>query len=149
MSRVTMYRAVHGGALFTMDQLISAGWSKEQVKTFLVAEIHVVPQAVAPVIDWSKAPEDATHGRVTTVGVDFYKRILGEWVYMNRLLQWERAYGTSESNCEERPIAPTPAALRNKACDEMFGVILKLPEGRRHNRSDIIEALYDAGYRKP
>lgn len=40
------------------------------------------------------------------------------------------------------------AALRSKACDEMFGVILSLPEDRRHNGSDICEALYDANYRK-
>lgn len=37
---------------------------------------------------------------------------------------------------------------RSKACDNMFGVILSLPEDSQNNRSDICEALYDAGYRK-
>lgn len=41
------------------------------------------------------------------------------------------------------------AVERTKACDEMFGVLLSLPEDRKLNRSDIVEALYDAGYHKP
>lgn len=40
------------------------------------------------------------------------------------------------------------AEERSKACDQMYGVILSLPENRSNNRSDICEALYDAGYRK-
>ena len=37
---------------------------------------------------------------------------------------------------------------RNKACDRMYGVILdNVPEDRRKNGSDIVEALYDAGLR--
>lgn len=48
-----------------------------------------------------------------------------------------------------RPLrTPEQIAARTKACDEMFGVILSLREDRRHDRSDICEALYDAGYRK-
>lgn len=38
-------------------------------------------------------------------------------------------------------------AERNKACDEMFG-IMSSPPVREGNRSDMAEALYDAGYRK-
>lgn len=59
-------------------------------------------------IDWSKAPADATHGRITTADVDFYKRSSsGEWVYMNAQDKWEIAYLANESNCEERPKAAT------------------------------------------
>lgn len=54
-------------------------------------------------------------------------------------------------NCSFRPVR-TPEQIarleKSRACDEMFGVILSLTEDRRHNRSDICEALYDAGYRK-
>jgi len=40
------------------------------------------------------------------------------------------------------------AEARTKACDRMYGVIIdSLPEDRRRNGSDIVEALYDAGYR--
>ena len=50
-----------------------------------------------------------------------------------------------------RPIR-TPEQIaadeRNKACDRMYGVILdNVPEDRRKNGSDIVEALYDAGLR--
>lgn len=99
-------------------------------------------------IDWSKAPEGATHGRVTTAGVDFYKRMLGEWVYMNSRDQWERAYGTSEANCEERPEA-SAAALRNKACDEILSDLVTLIDGADSADKTIAQAIYDAGYRKP
>lgn len=37
---------------------------------------------------------------------------------------------------------------RSNACDQMLGVLLAMPEESRANRSDICEALYDAGYRK-
>ena len=52
-----------------------------------------------------------------------------------------------------RPIR-TPEQIaadeRNKACDRMYGVILdNVPEDRRKNGSDIVEALYDAGLRFP
>jgi hypothetical protein len=39
------------------------------------------------------------------------------------------------------------AQARSKACDEMFG-IMSSPPVREGNRSDMAEALYDAGYRK-
>lgn len=39
-------------------------------------------------------------------------------------------------------------AKRSKACDKMYGVYLDLPESSRGNTSDLVEALYDAGYRK-
>lgn len=57
----------------------------------------------------------------------------------------------SSSRVKFRPIRTAEqiaATERSKACDEMFGVILSIPEENRHNRSDICEALYDAGYRK-
>lgn len=59
-----------------------------------------------------------------------------------------------EMFCTEVPVdvPSTPKvseSSRSKACDEMFGVLLKMPDAIRHNRSDICEALYDAGYRKP
>lgn len=47
-----------------------------------------------------------------------------------------------------RPARAVQTPERTKACDKMFGVILSLPEDRQNNRSDICEALYDAGYRK-
>jgi hypothetical protein len=52
-----------------------------------------------------------------------------------------------------RPIR-TPEKIaadeRNKECDRMYGVILdNVPEDRRKNGSDIVEALYDAGLRFP
>jgi hypothetical protein len=49
---------------------------------------------------------------------------------------------------EFRPFQEVDRLARSKACDEMFGVLLKMPEASRNNRSDICEALYDAGYRK-
>ena len=52
-------------------------------------------------------------------------------------------------NCSYRPIR-TPEqiakAARSKACDAMYG-IMSSPPVRDGNRSDMAEALYDAGYR--
>lgn len=39
------------------------------------------------------------------------------------------------------------AEERSKACDAMFGIMTS-PPVREGNRSDMAEALYDAGYRK-
>lgn len=105
-------------------------------------------------IDWSKAPEGATHCYPTSPQP--WRDLSGRnWKYF-MCGQWHPGPSVSLSSefkaralgetLFERP--GTSAALRNKACDEMFGVILTLPEDRRHNRSDICEALYDAGYRK-
>ena len=65
------------------------------------------------------------------------------------------AYGLKYSAIHEYwqwvPALPQPATVsdeRTKACDAMFGVLLKMPEEMKANRSDIVEALYDAGYRK-
>lgn len=56
-------------------------------------------------IDWDLAPKDATHGRATTVGFDFYKRLDGYWVYMNRSGRWETAIFINENAYVERPQA--------------------------------------------
>lgn len=111
-------------------------------------------------IDWSKAPPGSTHYKsdwhcASTGGIQYYKLDRAGWSY------WGETFRKGWVECNqpiagfqeipEKHIAPataTPAALRSKACDEMFGAILNLPEDRRHNRSDIVEALYDAGYRK-
>lgn len=77
----------------------------------------------------------------------------GQWVRVTIL---DRMVGSPSCACRDEndrlwwatEFRRTTDAARTKACDEMFGVILKLPEDRRHNRSDIVEALYDAGYRK-
>lgn len=108
-------------------------------------------------IDWSKAPEGATHYKedwhcTSTGGVQYYKLVRENWTY------WGETFRKGWILCAqpipgfyavpEKHLPPYNAGLRDKACDEMFGVILSLPEDRRHNRSDICEALYDAGYRK-
>lgn len=55
-------------------------------------------------IDWSKAPEDATHARTHNTGIDFYKRKdCGQWSYWRLNSQWVRAFSTSETDCVERP----------------------------------------------
>ncbi|MCY1397753.1 hypothetical protein D9M71_127700 [compost metagenome] len=56
-------------------------------------------------IDWSNAPEDATHGHKHSHGVDFYKREDGLWLYLTPRGKWEFAAGTNESCCETRPEA--------------------------------------------
>ncbi len=38
--------------------------------------------------------------------------------------------------------------IEERALDEMFGVLLKMPEDKKGNRAEIVEALYEAGYRK-
>lgn len=53
-------------------------------------------------IDWSLAPEDATHARDYKRGMDFYKREGGLWLYWDRN-KWDLAVGTSERDCVERP----------------------------------------------
>lgn len=55
-------------------------------------------------IDWSKAPEGATHGREHQHGVDFYKREDGLWLYFTNRGKWDMAMGTNESSCESRPL---------------------------------------------
>lgn len=55
-------------------------------------------------IDWSKAPEGATHGREHQHGVDFYKREDGLWLYFTNRGKWDIAMGTNESSCESRPL---------------------------------------------
>lgn len=164
-------------------------------------------------IDWSKAPNDATH--CLPDAVDPWRRLAdgywdawcqGRWVticdptpelYVGRPVEWDgrglppantmveirnvsaqtewsaarvvfasrnvivwdwagepaiNGLCTSYAHAVEvRPIR-TPEQIakdeRSKACDEMFGVILKMTSGDPNNRSDILEALYDAGYRK-
>jgi len=63
----------------------------------------------------------------------------------------EKEQMAKASSFNFRPIR-TPEQIaadeRNKACDRMYGVILdNVPEDRRKNGSDIVEALYDAGLR--
>jgi hypothetical protein len=55
-------------------------------------------------IDWSKAPEGATHGRKTYAGFDWYKVVDGNFCCSSRHGHWEPAV-TSMSMCEIRPIA--------------------------------------------
>lgn len=106
-------------------------------------------------IDWSKAPEGATHAG-TRRGQNrqvFYRGISAygyEFTYHD-LKNWKWMRNMGEPLC--LPLIPRGEqaqhrAERSKVCDEMFGVILSMPESNRHNRSDICEALYDAGYRK-
>ena len=53
--------------------------------------------------------------------------------------------------CDEFRPVKTPelsaAHARTKACDAMYGIMTS-PPARDGNRSDMAEALYDAGYRK-
>ena len=53
-------------------------------------------------VDWSLAPDDATHARDYQRGVDFYKRESGLWLFWDRA-KWDVAVGTSEKDCERRP----------------------------------------------
>lgn len=73
-------------------------------------------------------------------GGDTWYRIKGEdHTQICRNMAFFRPIRTPEKIAKEE---------RSKECDVMYGVILALPEDRSHNRSDICEALYDAGYRK-
>lgn len=38
--------------------------------------------------------------------------------------------------------------IKERELDEMFGVLLRMPEDRKANRAEIVKALYNAGYRK-
>lgn len=58
-------------------------------------------------VDWSLAPEGATHARDYGRGVDFYKREGMRWLYIDGS-EWKRAFGTSEASCEPRPLQPKP-----------------------------------------
>lgn len=60
----------------------------------------------------------------------------------------ERDYGKDAAQKCRAIIKDAKAKLdRSKACDEMFG-IMSSSSVREGNRSDMAEALYDAGYRK-
>lgn len=54
-------------------------------------------------IDWSKAPEDAQYARKHIDGLDWYKRENGIWLYLSPSGVWDKAYATSEADCEKRP----------------------------------------------
>lgn len=54
-------------------------------------------------IDWSKAPEGATHARKHAQGIDFYKRECSLWLYFTSRGKWDIALGTDETLCEARP----------------------------------------------
>lgn len=59
------------------------------------------------------------------------------------------AYATTLNQVEVRPIRTAEqlaAKVRSNACDEIYGVLCSA--AREGNRSDMAEALYDAGYRK-
>jgi hypothetical protein len=53
-------------------------------------------------IDWSLAPEGATHGRKTYSGIDWYKIIDGDFFYLANSEHWDLAV-TTMSMCEIRP----------------------------------------------
>ncbi|MNN50051.1 hypothetical protein D3C81_1646160 [compost metagenome] len=100
-------------------------------------------------IDWSKAPEGATH---YNCGNLYFYRFGEKAEVWFEYKGWQEAAAPSPKHYtgDEWLLRPAQVeiSLRSKACDEMFGVILSMPEEKRHNRSDICEALYDAGYRK-
>ncbi|MNC66408.1 hypothetical protein D3C75_1168010 [compost metagenome] len=101
-------------------------------------------------IDWSKAPEGATH---YNCGSQFFYRFVPKAEFWSEGFNgWTDAAAPSPKHYtgDEWLVRPAQVEIsrRSKACDEMFGVILSMPEEKRHNRSDICEALYDAGYRK-
>ncbi|MEE5138707.1 hypothetical protein V2J83_24720 [Pseudomonas alliivorans] len=59
-----------------------------------------------PALDWSKAPEGATHAREYAGGCDFYRRTAcGVWQYYHFRRGWSVAYATSEADCVARPPA--------------------------------------------
>lgn len=53
-------------------------------------------------IDWSKAPEGATHGRKTYDGHNWYKIVDGDFCYLTRQGYWQPAI-TSMAECTIRP----------------------------------------------
>lgn len=53
-------------------------------------------------VDWSLAPDDASHARDYQRGVDFYKRESSLWMFWDRN-KWDVAVGTPERDCIERP----------------------------------------------
>ncbi|MNE48886.1 hypothetical protein D3C80_1433760 [compost metagenome] len=101
-------------------------------------------------IDWSKAPEGATH--YNKANEMFYRFSPQAEFWSGGYREWTEAAAPTPEHYQGDEWLLRPAqveiSLRSKACDEMFGVILNMPEEKRHNRSDICEALYDAGYRK-
>jgi hypothetical protein len=53
-------------------------------------------------IDWDLAPEYASHGRKTDIGVDWYKVVDGVFCYLDGGGRWNPAV-TPMSSCEVRP----------------------------------------------
>lgn len=58
-------------------------------------------------IDWSKAPEEATHGRQTFSGPEFYKHVDGVFCFLTASGKWEPAV-SSPRVCVARPVEPAP-----------------------------------------
>lgn len=92
---------------------------------------------------WCKAEVKYSGIHMAVIGYSHPKRGAQEAVF-NCALMGEDLYLRIRKISEASRIS---ARIRSKACDEMFG-IMSSPLVREGNRSDMAEALYDAGYRK-
>lgn len=114
-------------------------------------------------IKLSGKPEGATHYSTYSGCVNWYKfaggiwyfRFDAKWCALNSPSPQQNVFpipdGALESEAESIAASASEerrqSKEREKACDHMFGIMLKV--ARPGNRSDMAEALYDAGYRKP
>ena len=98
-------------------------------------------------IEW---PEGATHfcpafGRYPTRA---YKLDGEQWSYWTGFDWHPQRFAPVQSILRQLVVRRTPEQKERSAhCDRMFGVLLRLPNPG--NRSDLVEALYDAGCRLP
>lgn len=113
-------------------------------------------------IKLSGKPEGATHYSTYSGCVNWYKfvggiwyfRFDGVWCALNSPNPQQNVFpipdGALESEAESNQTASSEERRqskdREKACDEMFAIMLKVK--RPGNRSDMAEALYDHGWRK-
>lgn len=101
----------------------------------------------------SGKPEGATHYAIYNGGVNWYKLDGKAWLF-----RFNGGWHQLDSPAPQRDVIEiieyphsvtderAQSKAREKACDHMFGIMLKV--ARPGNRSDMAEALYDAGYRK-
>lgn len=113
-------------------------------------------------IKLSGKPAGVTHYSIYSGSANWYQLDKGVWYFwFNGAWCVLKSPGPQQNvipipdDAQESEVESIPAATseerrrskeREKACDQMFGIMLKVE--RPGNRSDMAEALYDAGYRK-
>lgn len=103
-------------------------------------------------IDWSKAPEGATHYRPQATMVFWYQYAAGTWKYFHEQT-WKYSSLTPDTkyNLIKKPV-DRGVELRDQGetlRKRVLADLVMLIETADANDKTMAEAIYDAGYRKP